>query len=562
MTAFDSIPRAMAAIAIAIAASLIPVQESSAQTTDIAPATDELRDFAKDFPDGTLELHTTGLPSTITGVRIPTEITGEPAAPLTPRQMVEEFFSNRGQSFFMLAQPQADIEVLSEKQDPDFTGRFVVRVQQKMGNLPIFGAQASLVVQPGIGVTSLTSNIVPPQDIGLEPRIGLEEVKKIAFSVYEESLARMADLKGADMDLAPQSIDDNKPELMVFVPDVFGMEGRPSLTWKNRIGSFVIFVDAVEGNTVFQYLDHQSVLSRRTYDMNNTGQFPGNLVLDDNGSTASPTSEPAVAHANAGRVYQYFWDQFQRDSFDDNDFSGANGGATIVSHVNYKTMGNAYWDPQRQAMVYGPGFAIALDIVGHEISHAVISHEANLAYFNESGALNEAYADMFGAFVESKHEALNWALGEKLPGFAPPDAPLRDMADPHNGGFYPSHGYSSSNRGQPDHYSELLSSADAICATTTDSMNGCVHFNSGIINKAVYLMSVGGSHYGIDVQGIGIDKVARVFYRALVMTLTPSSSMADAANKVNLACSELQTGGFMTDNDCGQVRNAFTAVGL
>ena len=42
-----------------------------------------------------------------------------------------------------------------------------------------------------------------------------------------------------------------------------------------------------------------------------------------------------------------------------------------------------------------------LDVVAHELTHAVTDTSSELIYSNESGALNEAMSDIFGASVEA-----------------------------------------------------------------------------------------------------------------------------------------------------------------
>ncbi|GKT27269.1 Peptidase M4 like protein, partial [Aduncisulcus paluster] len=94
------------------------------------------------------------------------------------------------------------------------------------------------------------------------------------------------------------------------------------------------------------------------------------------------------ALVNAGIVYDYYSDMHGRKSFDDND-------ARIRSTVHYKKdYVNAFWNGYQ--MVYGDGdgqeylpFAAALDVVGHELTHAVTEKTANLEYEGESGAINE-----------------------------------------------------------------------------------------------------------------------------------------------------------------------------
>ena len=67
-------------------------------------------------------------------------------------------------------------------------------------------------------------------------------------------------------------------------------------------------------------------------------------------------------------------------------------------------------------MVYGEGYPAALDIVGHEMTHGMITVEANLTYANEAGAVNEALADVFGTLIEFETNpgTANWVVGDKL----------------------------------------------------------------------------------------------------------------------------------------------------
>ena len=66
----------------------------------------------------------------------------------------------------------------------------------------------------------------------------------------------------------------------------------------------------------------------------------------------------------------------------------------------------------------------ALDVVGHEWAHAVTQMAgANLAYENESGALDEAFSDWMGTAIEHSRNEFNWTIGERA-------EIVRDMANP------------------------------------------------------------------------------------------------------------------------------------
>ncbi len=209
------------------------------------------------------------------------------------------------------------------------------------------------------------------------------------------------------------------------------------------------------------------------------------------------------AHYNAGRAFEYFKDTHNRNSIDGN---GGNVFSLIhVSDENGNGLDNAFWNGQ--AMWYGDGnqafkpLARGLDVAGHEISHGVVQSTANLTYQGESGALNESFADVFGAMIDRD----DWQMGEDVveSQFFPSGA-LRDLQDPHNGAT------SGDYQGgfQPKHVNEQF---------TGNEDNGGVHINSGIPNHAFYLFA----------NAIGKDKAEKVWYRALTNYLTASSQFID-----------------------------------
>ena len=257
-------------------------------------------------------------------------------------------------------------------------------------------------------------------------------------------------------------------------------------------------------------------------------------LVSQNNSWDNPTA--VSAHYNSGTTYEYY-----RTTHDRNSIDGRGG--TIYSIINVnddngKGLDNAFWNGQ--AMFYGNGdqlfypLAGALDVGGHEMTHGVIQHTANLVYQNEPGAINESMADIGGSMVERK----NWQLGEDI---IPPNSPyfptgaLRDMSDPHNGG-------SSFNdmSYQPAHVSEMYHG---------DSDNGGVHTNSGVINFAYYKLAT----------SVSKDKAEQIFYRALSTYMTTTSQFIDCRLAFENAAKDL----FGNNSpEYKAVVNAFYEVGI
>lgn len=212
------------------------------------------------------------------------------------------------------------------------------------------------------------------------------------------------------------------------------------------------------------------------------------------------------AHYNAGIAYEYFRTTHQRNSI-----NGQAGNIISIINVADEDGGgfdNAFWSGT--AMFYGNGktafdpLAGALDVAGHEMSHGVVQTTANLEYLSQSGALNESFADIFGAMIDRD----DWLMGEDVVRTNVfPSGALRNLADPNNGGS----GFGS--RGwQPAHMNEFVNLPE-----TEEGDNGGVHVNSGIPNRAFFLFA----------SQVGKNIAEEVFYDALNEYLTRFSQFID-----------------------------------
>jgi hypothetical protein len=253
---------------------------------------------------------------------------------------------------------------------------------------------------------------------------------------------------------------------------------------------------------------------RVTCDALNGYSLPGTAVRTEGGG---PTNDSVVdtTHDNMGVVYNYYSAIFGRDSFDD-------AGGTITASVHYGLdYNNAYWDGNLQQFAFGDGdgvnfapFGIALDVTAHEFTHGVTQYDSGLIYYGESGALNEAVSDIFGAMCEAWNagsiSSNTWKVGEDVYTPGVPNDAMRYMDNPTYDGV------------SADWYlSRYQGSAD----------NGGVHWNSGIANLAFKLLVTGGSHpRGVmagSVPALGADAAQRIFYRANNYWAYPSCTFAD-----------------------------------
>jgi Zn-dependent metalloprotease len=214
-----------------------------------------------------------------------------------------------------------------------------------------------------------------------------------------------------------------------------------------------------------------------------------------------PTGDPAVDEAfdGLGDTWDFWQNAFSRDSID-NENMPMRG----VVHFG-EDYPNAFWDGRR--MVFGDGddeiflrFTKSLDVIGHELGHGVIEDEAGLEYWGQSGALNEHFADVAGVMVKQYKlgqtaDQADWLIGADLRGDEFDGDALRNMKAPGTA-------YDDAVLGkdpQPAHWRNYV---------RTFEDNGGVHINSGIANKAFYLLAT-------NLGGKAWHAPAHIWYDAL-----------------------------------------------
>src|SRR5262245_11563524 len=264
-----------------------------------------------------------------------------------------------------------------------------------------------------------------------------------------------------------------------------------------------------------------------------TAVAPTDIATDADNVWTDPTV--VDAHVYAGWYYDYLFKRFGRHGIDDRELRIA-----VFTHpVRQEDIGaapstivgtyylNAFFcstcgTDGRGVVVFGEGaprnffpgievkpFSAALDVVAHELTHAVTAASSRLNGFpfSEAGSLNEAFSDVFG---------VSTAFFYETPGTAPLNANYqqgRDLTVP--AGLL---GRSISNPAQTqdaDHYTRRM-------------IGGDPHYNGVILGHAFYLAIEGGTNRtsGLTVQGVGAanrEQIEKVFFRALT-TMMPSSS--------------------------------------
>lgn len=260
-------------------------------------------------------------------------------------------------------------------------------------------------------------------------------------------------------------------------------------------------------------------------------------------------ADPAVneAHACLGLVYDFFLEQFQRNSIDDR-------GQRLDAVVHYgKQYSNAFWNGQQ--MIFGDGdgtqfgnFTNCLDVIAHELTHGVTEQNAGLVYHGQSGALNESFSDVFASLIKQWHlqqkaQDADWLIGSEV--FTPQIAgdALRSLKTPGAAYLDPTIGRDP----QPAHMEDYVQLAD----TPADDWGG-VHINSGIPNHAFYLAA-------IALRGEAWREAGHIWYETLRKRLWPTANFQDCANATVSVAAELYgTASIQAD----VVANAWAQVGI
>lgn len=278
--------------------------------------------------------------------------------------------------------------------------------------------------------------------------------------------------------------------------------------------------------TSFELKDYASPINYFTYGYNETTKTFSPVKDTDKTFNAADQTPAVDAHYYAKRVFDYYKNTHGRNSYD-------NLGSKIVSVVHVNTLNttndnrnNAAWIGDK--VIYGDGDnstflapSGALDVVAHELTHAVTEKSVNFTYQGQSGALDESTSDTFAYFLDPS----DYLIAEDV--YTPNIAGdgLRSLQDP-------------TKYGQPDNMANYVNTA---------ADYGGVHANSGIPNKAAYNTII----------ALGKAKAEKIYYRGITTYLTSNATFLDAKKAYVQAATDLYGAA-----DAALVSQAWDAVGV
>ena len=452
-----------------------------------------------------------------------------------PEQVARSFLDLYGQLFGLRDQAGELAVIRSRAADGN---RSFVRFQQVYQGIPVVGGELVVQVDAAKNVLSASGEVLPDLELDVAPTIEVGTARQTAARVVMKSY-----------EVEEDSLTVTEPELWIYNPVLLNPGPNINeLVWLMEVQSEemrpireLVLVDAHHGFVALHFNQIDTARNRIIYDNNNDpyAGLPGYGPARTEGQGSTGVSDIDQAYDYAGHTYDFYYNYHGRDSLD-------NAGMSLVSTTRYCPSPDPFWCPYSNAfwngsqMVYGEGMA-ADDVVAHEMTHGVTDYESNLYYYYQSGAINEAFSDIWGEFVDLTNGAGNddpgvrWLMGEDSPMGA-----IRDMADP------PSYG-------DPD----KISSPHYFCAQWD---SGGVHINSGIANKIAYLLVDGDTFNSYTINPIGLTKTAKIFYETQTNWLTSASDYNDLYDDLYYACINLIGTAGITSSDCDQVDTALTAT--
>lgn len=484
-----------------------------------------------------------------------------------------EFLLSR-EEILGLQDPAGELALKSYSSDE--LGRRQLRFAQRYKGLPVWPAEILVHVDPSGRVDLMEGAYIPtPLGLRTKPFVDADAAERQAREVLE----------GLTGDSA-LALREGKPELIVYM----GGGSQPRLAWKvilNRsvASRWLLVVDAMTRQALLAYdtvmeenqpgsgqdllgetvslnvwedderyylLDTSKPMFRSIEDYMESGTIP---VHDFGGQdpllgfnprlveSASPDSgwlpDGVSAAYNLSETYDYYYERHARDSIDDQGMS-----VRAYVRVGGSILSNACWNTGLESFFFGAGqrAVSGLDVVAHEFTHGVVDYASSLLYYGESGALHEAWADIFGCAVEARTMGVtDWVGGTVFS-----ENLQRSLADPASREIVPGRPY-------PAHVDEMVTPDDPLLGEVYAADNGAVHWNCTVVSHAFYLLAEGQDN------AIGIEDAEEIFYRAVTRHILPASGFLDA----RLAC--LASAEEIFGSDSAQVRAteaAFDAVGI
>ncbi len=518
------------------------------------------------------------------------------------RRYIESFLESRAEPVLRsLVAPEVpavmpDLRLEASSESP-LTGTRLVKFYQTNRSIPIFGTRAVVEIDGSSrSLVAMDADLADVPDISPLASISATQALEAIAKLCNVSMDSLKSVSAPEMNYFLDPGEGVQWHLVYYftdVPAIPPQARKDNEEVKGCIGSsripfatYDFLIDAHTAEVVFSFATHAAIAdipvackgldetganrdffgrniqtgfelndplrAVKTYDYKfgdiSLQTWPPNPIQNAAADFGTLWTAAISAHYNAQLVFDFYNGVLKRKSIDDK-------GMAIVSMINCTypsdepapNWHNACWWAGR--MWYGQvrsgtkfdSFARYLDVIAHELTHAVTEYTSDLVYKDQSGALNESFSDIFGVMVNNWFpeqpkpiDSWNWEIGPNLGGAG---LPLRDMSNP-------------KRTNDPDHMNQYLH-------TTRD--NGGVHTNSNIHNKAAYnvFTSKDGSNYIFTPVEVGI------LYYLTLCRLGRMASFSDCLKTLKSVAAIYYSGDTtIRDARTRAIEAAYAAVGI
>ena len=478
---------------------------------------------------------------------------------------------------------------------PEAFGRVVHRRYQQMaGGLPVWGGEIILHLRNGKAESCDGEYYILSSPVNPTPKLTRTQALQAFESGVNESGLEI-DIERSGLVIYPLSETEfrlahklwiRNPKKPLFNETAFvdAASGAILLHFSNiQYGDLTIGLGLGQrGDTLkfpatfqnsFYYLWDKAAVrpfNQKTYDANH--QYGATIYISSTSNDSWASDNVVNVHTYIGYTYDFYYTQFGLRGPNNADMN-----LNAFAHVFSTAQGlydNAFWLSDNS--MYGQGFYIldplnsgkdygaALDVVGHELSHAVTSYHSNLTYYGESGALNESFSDIMGTAVEwlfqpagQGYNKADWVNGE--------DASSPFSYDKCRRQDNPNLNSQLKNVGAPSSLwypdpAHLTQKVPTLYSGNSVYDNNNVHINCTIFPHVFYLLANGGTNpvSNMTVGSIGMEAAAKIFYDAYINHMTSSTNFLGAANALLASAYSLYGA---ASNEYGQMKSALRAIG-
>ena len=303
-----------------------------------------------------------------------------------------QWLTNYG-GLFGISSPAAELS--AARVSNDVYGGTHLTYKQVYKGVPVFGAEVKSHFDPSGNLTVVNGTFVPGIAVNPTPTHSADAAVAAAMARVKADLGQSAMLKSA-------RLSASKPTLMIYRDGLAkGVEGTNYLAWQVEVGNRLdvrdfVYVDAHTGKVIEKISGIHEAKNRRAYDGLGINPAPGpnypnNPFWVEGNPFPTGNVEADNMIAASSEIYDLFKKAFGRDSYDGQ-------GATMDSIFNRGNgCPNASWNGT--FISFCPGTTTD-DVTAHEWGHAYTEYTHGLIYAWQSGALNEAYSDIWGETVD------------------------------------------------------------------------------------------------------------------------------------------------------------------